>query len=98
MLVTLLNRAGAYKVTHLHWRPSTYVKDTGAQYSTSSDGSDIENSDSDENIAGTENITVTKRYLNRHSLSSEDLYTAPVQPTKRFRTFTPDPYERKPEK
>ena len=75
-----------------------YVKDTGAQYSSSLDDSDSENSDSDENIAGTENIMVTKRYLNRHLLSSEDLYTAPVQPPKRFRTSTPEPYERKPEK
>ena len=73
-------------------------KDTRAQYSSSSDDSDSENSDYDENIEGTENITVTKRYLNSHSLSSEDLYTAPVQPPKRFRTSTPEPYERKPAK
>ena len=75
-----------------------YDKDTWAQYSSSSDDSDSENSDSDENIEGTENITVTKRYLNSRSLSSEDLYTAPVKPPKRFRTSTPEPYERKPAK
>ena len=73
-----------------------HVKDTGAQYSSSSDSSDSDSSDSDENIEGTENITVAKRYLNRHSLSSEDLYTAPIQPPKRFRTSTPEPYERGP--
>ena len=72
------------------------VKDTGAQYSSPSDSSDSESSDSDENIEVTENITVAKRYLNRHLLSSEDLYTAPVRPPKRFRTSTPEPYERKP--
>ena len=37
-------------------------------------------------------------YLNRHSLSSEDLYTAPACLTKCFRTSTPEPCERKPEK
>ena len=72
------------------------VKDTGAQYSSPSNSSDSESSDLDENIEGTENITVAKRYLNRHSLSSEDLYTALVHPPKRFRTSTPEPYERKP--
>ena len=41
---------------------------------------------------------MAKRYLNRHSLSSEDLYTAPGCPHKTFRTSTPEPYERKPEK
>ena len=59
-------------------------KETWAQYHSSSDDSDSEDSDYHENIEGTENITVTKRYLNRRSLSSEDLYTAPVQPPKRF--------------
>ena len=73
-------------------------KDTRAQYSSSLDDSDSESSDYDENIEGTENITVTKRHLNSRSLSSEDLYTAPVQPPKRFRTSTPEPYERKPAK
>ena len=52
------------------------VKDTGAQYSSPSDSSDSNSSDSESDIEGTENITVAKRYLNRHSLSSEDLYTA----------------------
>ena len=73
-------------------------KDTRAHYTSSSDDSDSDTSDYDENIEGTENITVTKRYLNSRSLSSEDLYTAPVQPPKRFRTSTPDPDERKPAK
>ena len=72
------------------------VKDTGAQYSSPSDSSDSESSDSDENIEGMENITVVKRYLNRHLLSSEDLYTAPIRPPKRFHTSTHEPYERKP--
>ena len=58
------------------------VKDTGAQYSSPGDGSESNSSDSDANIEGTENITVAKRYLNRHSLSSEDLYTAPAHPNK----------------
>ena len=66
--------------------------------SSPSDSSDSESSNSDENIEGTGNITVAKRYLNRHSLSSEDLYTAPGCPHKTFRTSTPEPYERKPEK
>ena len=38
------------------------VKDTGAQYSSLSDGSDSTSSDSDSEIEGTENITVAKRY------------------------------------
>ena len=70
--------------TQTMWVNSLRVKDTGAQYSSPSDSSDSDSSDSDENIEGTENITVAKRYLNRHSLSSEDLYTAPVRPPKRF--------------
>ena len=74
------------------------VKDTGAQYSSPSDSSDTSSSDSDSDIEGTENITVTKRYLHRHSVSSEDLYTNPMPPNKRFRTSTPDPTERRPEK
>ena len=73
-------------------------RDTRAQYTSSSEDSDSESSDYDENIEGTENITVTKRYLNNRSLSSEDIYTAPVQPPKRVRTSTPEPYERKPKK
>ena len=74
------------------------VKDTGAQYSSPSDSSDTGSSDSDSDIEGTENITVAKRYLPRHSVSSEDLYTNPTPPNKRFRTSTPDPTERRPEK
>ena len=73
-------------------------RDTRAQHTLSSDDSDSESSDYDENIEGTENITVTKRYLHSRSLSSEDLYTAPVQPPKRFRTSTPEPYQCKPTK
>ena len=74
------------------------MKDTGAQYSSPSDSSDSSSSDSDSDIEGTENITVAKRYLHRHSVSSEDLYTNPTLPNKRFRTSTPDPTERRPEK
>ena len=33
-----------------------------------------------------------------HSVSSEDLYTNPTPPNKRFRTSTPDPTERRSEK
>ena len=73
------------------------VKDTGAQYSSPSDSSDS-SSDFDSDIEGTENITVAKRYLHRHFISSEDLYTNPTPPHKRFRTSTPDPRERRPEK
>ena len=78
--------------------PTLHVKDTGAQYSSPSDSSDSSSSDSDSDIEGTENITVAKRYLHRHSVSSEDLYTNPMLPNKRFRTSTPDPTERRPEK
>ena len=74
------------------------VRDTGAQYSSPSDDSDSSSSDFDSDIERTENITVTKRYLHRHSASSEDLYTNPTLPHKRFRTSTPDPTERRPEK
>ena len=70
------------------------VKDTGAQYSSPSDSDDSSNSDSDSDIEGTENITVARRYLHRHSTSSEDLYTNPMPPLKRFRTSTPEPPER----
>ena len=73
-------------------------RDTRIHYTSSSEDSDSDISECDENIEGTENITVTKRYLKSRSLSSEDLYTAPVQPYKRFRTSTPEPYECKPEK
>ena len=71
-----------------------HVKDTGAQYSSPSDDSDSSGSDFDSDIEGTENITVAKRYLHRHFVSSEDLYTNPTPPHKRFRTSTPDPTER----
>ena len=74
------------------------VKDTGAQYSSPSDSSDSSSSDFDSDIEGTENITVAKRYLHRHFVSSEDLYTNPMLPNKRFRTSTPDPTERRPDK
>ena len=74
------------------------MKDTGAQYSSPSDSRDSSSSDSDSDIEGTENITVTKRYLHRHFVSSEDLYTNPTLPNKRFRTSTPDPTKRRPEK
>ena len=70
------------------------VRDTGAQYSSPSDSSDSSSSDLDSDIEGTENISVTKRYIHRHSASSEDLYTNPTPPHKRFRTSTPDPTER----
>ena len=78
--------------------PTLHVKDTGAQYSSPSDSSDSSSSESDSDIEGTENITVAKCYLHRHSISSEDLYTNPTLPNKRFRTSTPDPTERRPEK
>ena len=58
------------------------VKDTGAQYSSPGDSSDSNSSDSDTDIEGIENIMVAKHYLHRHSLSSEDLYTAPTRPNK----------------
>ena len=74
------------------------VKDTGAQYSSPSDSDDSSSSDLDSDIEGTENITVAKRYLHRHFASSEDLYTNPTSPHKRFRTSTPEPLERRPDK
>ena len=70
------------------------VKDTGAQYSSPSDSDDSSSSDFDSDIEGTENITVTRRDIHRHSASSEDLYTNPMPPHKRFRTSTPEPPER----
>ena len=74
------------------------VKDTGAQYSSPSDSDDSSSSDFGSDIEGTENITVAKRYLHRRFSSSEDLYTNPTPPHKRFRTSTPEPLERQPEK
>ena len=75
-----------------------HVTEIGAQYSSPSDDSDSSGSDSETDIEGTENITVAKQYLHRHFVSSEDLYTNPTPPHKRFRTSTPDPTERRPEK
>ena len=74
------------------------VKDTGAQYSSPSDSDDSSSSDLDSEIEGTENITVAKCYLHRHFALSEDLYTNPTLPHKRFRTSTPEPPERQPDK
>ena len=74
------------------------VKDTGAQYSSPSDTNESSSSDFDSDIEGTENITVTRRHINRRSASSEDLYTNPTPPHKRFRTSTPEPPIRQPEK
>ena len=64
------------------------VKYTGAQYSSPSDSEDSSSSDLDSDIEGTENITVAKHYLYRHFASSEDLYTNPTPPNKRFRSST----------
>ena len=74
------------------------VKDTGAQYSSPSDSDDSSSSDFDSDIEGTENITVTRRDIHRSSASSEDLYTNPMPPHKRFRTSTPEPQERRPDR
>ena len=74
------------------------VKDTGAQYSSPSDSDDSSSSDLDSDIEGTENITVTRRDIHRCSASSEDLYTNPMPPHKRFRTSTPEPRDRRPYK
>ena len=70
------------------------VKDTGAQYSSPSDSDESSSSDLDSDIEGTEKITVTRCDIHRHSASSEDLYTNPTLPHKRFRTSTPEPRER----
>ena len=51
------------------------VKHTGAQYSSPSDTDESSSSEFDSDIEGTENITVTRRHINRRSASSEDLYT-----------------------
>ena len=82
------------KYTQTELTPTLHIKDTGAQYSSPSDSSESSTSDSDSDIEGTENITVAKRYLHRYSVSSEDLYTNPTPPNKRFRISTPDPTER----
>ena len=85
------------KQTQTEFTFTSHLKHTGAQYSSPSDSSDSSTSDSDSEIEGTENITVTKRCLHRHSVSSEDLYTNPKSPNTRFRTSTPDPIKRWPE-
>ena len=72
------------------------VKNTGAQYSSPSDSDDSSSSDSD--IERTENITVTRCDIHRCSASSEDLYANPTPPHKRFRTSTPEPQDRRPNK
>ena len=87
------NQQTQTEITH-----TLHIKDIGAQYSSPSDSSDSSSSDLDSDIEGTENITVAKHYLHRHFVSSEDLYTNPMLPNKRFRTSTPDPTERQPEK
>ena len=74
------------------------MKDTGAQYSSPSDSNDSSSSNFDSDIEGTENITVTRRHIHRCSTSSEDLYTNPTPPHKRFRTSTPEPLVRQPDK
>ena len=74
------------------------VKDTGAQYSSPSDRDDSSSSEFDSDIEGTENITVTRRHIHRSSASSEDLYTNPTPPHKQFRTSTPEPPVRQPDK
>ena len=74
------------------------VQDTGAQYSSPSDSDDSSSSDFDSDIEGTENITVTRRYIHTRSASVEELYTHPTPPHKRFRTSTPEPQERQPDK
>ena len=66
---------------------SLHIIDTGAQYSSPSDSSDSSSSDSDSDIEGTENITVAKRYMHRHSISSEDLYTNPTSPKQEIQDF-----------
>ena len=70
------------------------VKNTGAQYSSPSDSDDSSSSELNSDIEGTENITVTRRDIHRRSASSEDLYTNPTPPHKRFRTSTPEPQDR----
>ena len=74
------------------------VKDTGAQYSSPSDSDDSSSFDLESDIEGTENITVTRHDIHRRSASSEDLYTNPMPPHKRFRTSTPEPPVRRPDR
>ena len=84
--------------TETQIKHTLHIKDTGAQYSSPSDSDDSSTSDVDSDIEGTENITVTHHHLNRHSASSEDLYTNPTPLHKRFRTSTPEPPQRCPDK
>ena len=88
-----------YPTRDQHTQTRLHVIDTDAQYSSPTERSDHSSSDSelDSDIEDTENITIAKRYLHRHSLSQEDLYNYPTLPRKRFRTSTPDPMERRPE-
>ena len=74
------------------------VKDTGAQYSSPSDSDDSSSSNFDSDIEGTENITITRLHIHRRSASSENLYTNPTPQHKRFRTSTPEPLVRQPDK
>ena len=74
------------------------VTNTGAQYSSPPDSDHSSSSDFDSDIEGTENITVTRRHIHRRSASSEDLYTNPMPPHKRFRTSTPEPQDRRRDK
>ena len=74
------------------------VKNAGAQYSSPSDSDDSSSSELDSDIEGTENITVTRRDIHRRSASLEDLYINPTPPHKRFRTSTPEPQDRRPNK
>ena len=84
--------------TQTEIKHTLHVKDTGAQYSSPSDSNDSSSSDVDSDIEGTENITVAHHHLNRHSASSEDLYTNPTPLYNRFRTSTPEPPQRCPDK
>ena len=58
----------------------------------------ITSSDLDSDIEGTENITVARHYIHRHFALSEDLYTNPMPPHKRFRTSTPEPPQKQPDR
>ena len=71
-----------------------HVKDAGTQYGLPSDNSDSNDSDSDSEFEGIENITVAKQYVRHNSLSSEDLYTQSVHPNKHLRTSTPEEVDR----
>ena len=49
-----------HRQTQMTFIKPLQVKDTGAQYSSPGDSSDSSSSDSDTDIEGTENITVSK--------------------------------------